>query len=198
MYDYLDKLSKTQREAVMYCDGPQLVIAGAGSGKTRVLTTKIAYLLQNGFRAEEIIALTFTKKAATEMKERIRELVGPNLSRKLWMGTFHSLFSRILRQEAERLGFKSNFTIYDQTDSRSLVKSIIKEMGLDEKLYSPNGVQAQISNAKNNLITPGMYLANRELMTYDARAHRPRLGEIYKTYWNRCYQAGAMDFDDLL
>ena len=198
MYDYLDTLNNSQREAVVYCDGPQLVIAGAGSGKTRVLTTKIAYLLQNGFRAEEIIALTFTKKAATEMKERIRELVGPNLSRKLWMGTFHSLFSRILRQEAERRGFKSDFTIYDQTDSRSLVKAIIKEMGLDDKIYKPNGVQAQISNAKNNLITPGMYLANRELMSYDIKAKRPRLGEIYQTYWNRCYQAGAMDFDDLL
>lgn len=196
--EYLDKLNNSQREAVVYCDGPQLVIAGAGSGKTRVLTTKIAYLLQNGYRAEDIIALTFTKKAATEMKERIRAMVGPNLSRKLWMGTFHSLFSRILRQEAERLGFKSDFTIYDQTDSRSLIKTIIKEMGLDDKIYKPNGIQAQISNAKNNLITPGMYLANRELMSYDAKAKRPRLGEIYQTYWNRCYQAGAMDFDDLL
>ena len=152
----------------------------------------------HGYRADEIIALTFTKKAATEMKERIRDLVGPNLSRKLWMGTFHSLFSRILRQEAERLGFKSDFTIYDQTDARSLVKAIIKEMGLDDKIYKPNGIQAQISNAKNNLITPGMYLANRELMSYDAKAKRPRMGEIYQTYWNRCYQAGAMDFDDLL
>lgn len=194
----LEKLNNSQREAVVYCDGPQLVIAGAGSGKTRVLTTKIAYLLTNGYRADEIIALTFTKKAATEMKERIRDLVGPNLSRKLWMGTFHSLFSRILRQEAERLGFKSDFTIYDQTDARSLVKAIIKEMGLDDKIYKPNGIQAQISNAKNNLITPGMYLANRELMSYDAKAKRPRMGEIYQTYWNRCYQAGAMDFDDLL
>lgn len=194
----LEKLNNSQREAVVYCDGPQLVIAGAGSGKTRVLTTKIAYLLTNGYRANEIIALTFTKKAATEMKERIRDLVGPNLSRKLWMGTFHSLFSRILRQEAERLGFKSDFTIYDQTDARSLVKAIIKEMGLDDKIYKPNGIQAQISNAKNNLITPGMYLANRELMSYDAKAKRPRMGEIYQTYWNRCYQAGAMDFDDLL
>lgn len=166
----LEKLNNSQREAVVYCDGPQLVIAGAGSGKTRVLTTKIAYLLTNGYRADEIIALTFTKKAATEMKERIRDLVGPNLSRKLWMGTFHSLFSRILRQEAERLGFKSDFTIYDQTDARSLVKAIIKEMGLDDKIYKPNGIQAQISNAKNNLITPGMYLANRELMNYDAKA----------------------------
>ena len=198
MNDYLDKLNESQREAVVYCDGPQLVIAGAGSGKTRVLTMKIAYLLQHGYQADEIIALTFTKKAATEMKNRIRDLVGPGMSRRLWMGTFHSLFSRILRQEAARLGFKQDFTIYDQTDSKSLIKAIIKEMNLDDKVYKPNGVQAQISNAKNNLITPGMYLANRELMQYDMHAKRPRLGEIYQTYWNRCYQAGAMDFDDLL
>ena len=198
MSNYLDTLNPSQREAVVYCDGPQLVIAGAGSGKTRVLTMKIAYLLQHGYNADEIIALTFTKKAATEMKSRIRDLVGPGLSRRLWMGTFHSLFSRILRREATRLGFKQDFTIYDQSDSRSLVKSIIKEMGLDDKTYKPNGIQAQISNAKNNLITPGMYRANRELMQYDERAKRPMFADIYQTYWNRCYQAGAMDFDDLL
>ena len=198
MNNYLETLNKSQREAVVYCDGPQLVIAGAGSGKTRVLTMKIAYLLQHGYKADEIIALTFTKKAATEMKNRIRDLVGPGMSRRLWMGTFHSLFSRILRQEAGRLGFKQDFTIYDQSDSRSLIKSIIKEMGLDDKTYKPNGVQAQISNAKNNLITPQMYLANRELMQYDAHAKRPRIGDIYSTYWARCSQAGAMDFDDLL
>ena len=198
MSNYLDTLNPSQREAVVYCDGPQLVIAGAGSGKTRVLTMKIAYLLQHGYDADEIIALTFTKKAATEMKNRIRDLVGPGLSRRLWMGTFHSLFSRILRREATRLGFKQDFTIYDQSDSRSLVKSIIKEMGLDDKTYKPNGIQAQISNAKNNLITPGMYRSNRELMQYDERAKRPRFADIYQTYWNRCYQAGAMDFDDLL
>lgn len=198
MDSYLDTLNKSQREAVVYCDGPQLVIAGAGSGKTRVLTMKIAYLLQHGYHADEIIALTFTKKAATEMKNRIRDLVGPGLSRRLWMGTFHSLFSRILRQEAARLGFKQDFTIYDQTDSKNLIKAIIKEMGLDDKTYKPNGVQAQISNAKNNLITPGMYRSNRELMQYDTHAKRPRLADIYQTYWNRCYQAGAMDFDDLL
>lgn len=198
MINYLETLNNSQREAVVYCDGPQLIIAGAGSGKTRVLTMKIAYLLQHGYKADEIIALTFTKKAATEMKSRIRDLVGPEMSRRLWMGTFHSLFSRILRQEAGRLGFKQDFTIYDQSDSRSLVKSIIKEMNLDDKTYKPNGIQAQISNAKNNLITPGMYKANRELIQYDAHAKRPRFAEIYETYWNRCYQAGAMDFDDLL
>ena len=147
MSNYLDTLNPSQREAVVYCDGPQLVIAGAGSGKTRVLTMKIAYLLQHGYNADEIIALTFTKKAATEMKSRIRDLVGPGLSRRLWMGTFHSLFSRILRREATRLGFKQDFTIYDQSDSRSLVKSIIKGMGLDDKTYKPKGIQAQISDA---------------------------------------------------
>ena len=198
MNDYLETLNPSQREAVVYCDGPQLVIAGAGSGKTRVLTMKIAYLLQHGYKADEIIALTFTKKAASEMKSRIRDLVGPAMSQRLWMGTFHSLFSRILRREAARLGFKQDFTIYDQSDSRSLVKNIIKEMGLDDKTYKPNGIQCQISNAKNNLITPGMYQANRELMQYDEKAHRPRFAEIYQTYWNRCYQAGVMDFDDLL
>ncbi len=196
--NYLDSLNESQRAAVEYCDGPQLVIAGAGSGKTRVLTYKIAHLLTHGYKPDEIIALTFTKKAATEMQNRIQQIVGVNAARRLWMGTFHSLFSRILRREAGRLGFKSDFTIYDQSDSRSLVKAIIKEMGLDDKQYKPNSVQAQISNAKNNLITPGMYSANRELREYDTRSKRPMLHEIYQRYWNRCYQAGAMDFDDLL
>jgi len=196
--DYLEKLNTSQREAVEYCDGPQLVIAGAGSGKTRVLTMKIAYLLQHGYQAQEIIALTFTKKAATEMQNRIKDLVGPGLSRRLWMGTFHSLFCRILRQEAGRIGFKPDFTIYDQADSRSLVKTIIKEMGLDEKIYKPNGIQAQISNMKNNLFTPTTYFATKELVQYDHSAKRPKFGEIYRTYWYRCSQAGAMDFDDLL
>ena len=198
MNDILDSLNESQRAAVEYCDGPQLVIAGAGSGKTRVLTMKIAYLLIHGYQPQEIIALTFTKKAATEMQQRIQQLVGINSARRLWMGTFHSLFSRILRREAERLGFKSDFTIYDQTDSRSLIKTIIKEMGLDDKLYKPNSVQAQISNAKNNLITPGMYASNKELREYDNRSKRPLLHEVYTRYWNRCFQAGAMDFDDLL
>ena len=196
--NYLDSLNPSQRAAVEYCDGPQLVIAGAGSGKTRVLTMKIAYLLQHGYNAEEIIALTFTKKAALEMKARIQSLVGPGPARRLWMGTFHSLFSRILRRESAALGFKSDFTIYDQQDSRSLVKAIIKELNLDDKVYKPNSIQGQISNAKNNLVTPGMYAANRELMMYDAQARRPRFAEIYQQYWNRCYRAGAMDFDDLL
>jgi len=197
--EILSSLNNSQRAAVEFCDGPQLVIAGAGSGKTRVLTVKIAYLLkEKGYRPDEIIALTFTKKAATEMQERIQQLVGGNSARRIWMGTFHSLFSRILRREAERLGFKSDFTIYDQQDSRNLVKAIIKEMALDDKQYKPNSVHSQISNAKNNLITPGMYAANRELMLFDASAKRPKMAEIYQRYWNRCYQAGAMDFDDLL
>ena len=198
MENYLLSLNESQRAAVEYCDGPQLVIAGAGSGKTRVLTMKIAYLLTHGYHPQEIIALTFTKKAATEMQQRIQQLVGPAPARRLWMGTFHSLFSRILRREAGRIGFKSDFTIYDQTDSRSLIKAIIKEMQLDDKIYKPNSVQAQISNAKNNLITPGMYSANKELISYDTHARRPLLHQIYQTYWNRCFQAGAMDFDDLL
>lgn len=198
MEQYLAQLNENQRAAVEYCDGPQLVIAGAGSGKTRVLTYKIAYLLTHGYEADDILALTFTKKAATEMKERITQLVGPGKARRLWMGTFHSIFCRILRQEAARLGFKSDFTIYDQTDSRSLVKSIIKEMGLDDKQYKASSVQAQISNAKNALVTPSMYLANAELMSYDRQCRRPMIGQIYQQYWNRCYQSGAMDFDDLL
>ncbi|MDO4497282.1 MAG: 3'-5' exonuclease [Bacteroidales bacterium] len=197
MDNYLDSLNPSQRAAVEYCDGPQLVIAGAGSGKTRVLTMKIAHLLRNGYKPNDIIALTFTKKAATEMQNRINQLV-PGAARSLWMGTFHSLFSRILRREAERLGFPHDFTIYDQTDSRSLIKAIIKELNLDDKQYKPNSVANQISNAKNNLVTPGMYLANKELMSYDAAARRPRIGDIYQIYWNRCIQAGAMDFDDLL
>lgn len=196
--NYLDSLNPSQRAAVEYCDGPQLVIAGAGSGKTRVLTMKIAYLLQHGYHPNDIIALTFTKKAATEMQSRIQQLVGADSARRLWMGTFHSLFSRILRREAERIGFHHDFTIYDQQDSRNLIKAIIKEMGLDDKQYKPNSIQAIISNAKNNLVTPGMYLANRELQMYDAQARRPRIGDIYMQYWNRCLQAGAMDFDDLL
>lgn len=198
MENYLDQLNPSQRAAVEYCDGPQLVIAGAGSGKTRVLTMKVAYLLTHGYRPDEVLALTFTKKAATEMQQRIQTLVGPGAARRVWMGTFHSIFSRILRREAPLLGFKPDFTIYDQTDSRSLVKTIIKEMQLDDKTYKPNAVQGQISNAKNNLVTPGMYMANAELRSYDRQCRRPLIGEIYQEYWNRCYKAGAMDFDDLL
>ncbi len=196
--DLLQDLNTAQRDAVLYTDGPQLVIAGAGSGKTRVLTYKIAHLLQQGYEPYRILALTFTIKAANEMKERVASLVGAETAAQLWMGTFHSIFSRILHANAECLGFRRDFTIYDTADSRSLIKSIIKEMQLDDKLYKPNSVQAAISNAKNALITPGAYAANAELMELDRRQKRPKLYDIYKTYWNRCYRAGAMDFDDLL
>ena len=196
--ELLQDLNAAQREAVTYTDGPQLVIAGAGSGKTRVLTYKIAYLLQQGYEPWRILALTFTIKAANEMKERIAALVGQNIASRLWMGTFHSIFSRILHANAECLNFRKDFTIYDTADSRSLIKSIIKEMQLDDKLYKPNAVQAAISNAKNALITPGAYAANAELMELDRRQKRPMMYNIYRTYWSRCFRAGAMDFDDLL
>lgn len=198
MTDYLNELNDSQREAVLYNEGPSLVIAGAGSGKTRVLTYKIAYLLDNGYEPWSILALTFTNKAAREMKERIARQVGQERARYLWMGTFHSIFSRILRAEAEALGFTSNFTIYDATDSKSLVKAIIKEMNLDDKVYKPGMVQGRISNAKNHLVLPEAYAANAELIEADRAAKVPLLHEIYLRYWNRCRQSDAMDFDDLL
>ena len=198
MTDYLNELNDSQREAVMYNDGSSLVIAGAGSGKTRVLTYKIAYLLDNGYEPWSILALTFTNKAAREMKERIARQVGPERARYLWMGTFHSIFSRILRAEADALGFTSNFTIYDATDSKSLVKAIIKEMNLDDKVYKPGMVQGRISQAKNHLVMPEAYAANAELVEADQAAKVPLVREIYARYWNRCRQSDAMDFDDLL
>ena len=198
MTTYLDELNESQRAAVLYNDGPSLVIAGAGSGKTRVLTYKIAYLLDNGFEPWTILALTFTNKAAREMKERIAKQVGPDRARYLWMGTFHSIFSRILRKEAEAIGFTSNFTIYDASDSKSLVNSIVKEMQLDNKTYKPGLVQSRISNAKNHLVSPDMYAANAEFFQADSEAKIPAMREIYKRYWERCKQSNAMDFDDLL
>ena len=198
MTNYLDELNEGQRAAVLYNDGPSLVIAGAGSGKTRVLTYKIAYLLDQGYKPWSILALTFTNKAAREMKERIARQVGENLARYLWMGTFHSIFSRILRAEADAIGFSSNFTIYDASDSKSLVKSIIREMGLDDKTYKPGVVQSRISQAKNHLILPGAYAASGELYRADADAKMPQLRDIYLRYWERCRQSDAMDFDDLL
>ncbi|MDR1679260.1 MAG: UvrD-helicase domain-containing protein [Prevotellaceae bacterium] len=194
----LSELNKSQLEAVLYCDGPSLVIAGAGSGKTRVLTYKIAYLISCGMPADAILALTFTNKAAREMKERIAQMVGWTVARRLWMGTFHSIFSRILRAEAETLGFDSRFTIYDTADSKSLLKAIIKEKALDDKIYKVSSVQARISTAKNNLITPQAYRNNRELLEADSRARMPLLAEIYAAYAARCKAANAMDFDDLL
>ena len=198
MVNYLDELNESQRAAVLYNEGPSLVIAGAGSGKTRVLTYKIAYLLDSGYEARSILALTFTNKAAREMKERIARQVGAERARYLWMGTFHSVFSRILRTEAESIGFTSNFTIYDSSDSKSLIKSIIKEMHLDDKVYKPGTVQARISNAKNHLILPDAYAANAELYESDAAAKIPAVRDIYRFYWERCRQSDVMDFDDLL
>ena len=196
--DYLEKLNEQQRAAVEYCDGPQLVIAGAGSGKTRVLTYKIVHLLRQGYEPWRIMALTFTNKAAREMRERIEPLAGPEVAAQLWMGTFHSIFSRLLRRNAERIGFKADFIIYDQSDSRSLIKLIVKDMGLDDKIYKPATIQNQISNAKNALITPDDYARNQDLIDADRDAQRPETAAIYKAYWNRCRIAGAMDFDDLL
>lgn len=198
MSDYIQELNEGQRAAVLYNDGPSLVIAGAGSGKTRVLTYKIAYLLENDYQPWNILALTFTNKAAREMKERIARQVGAERARYLWMGTFHSIFLRILHAEAERLGFTPRFTIYDTADSKSLLRSIIKEMGLDEKVYKPGTVQARISNAKNHLVSPAGYAANKEAYEGDCAAKMPALRDIYRRYWERCRQADAMDFDDLL
>ena len=196
--DLLNDLNESQRKAVEYIDGPSLVIAGAGSGKTRVLTYKIAYLLQQGVKPWSIMALTFTNKAAREMKERIGKLVGQELAQHLYMGTFHSIFSRILRAEAQHIGFTNNFTIYDESDSRSLIKTIVKEMGLDEKVYKPASVHSRISMAKNNLMSAENYARDKESYQADQRAKMPRLGEIFITYVQRCQQANAMDFDDLL
>ena len=194
---FLSELNDSQREAVLFCDGPSLVIAGAGSGKTRVLTYKIAWLLEQGLKAWQILALTFTNKAAREMKERIGRLVGEEQARYLQMGTFHSVFSRILRAEADKLGFNANFTIYDQTDARSLVKAIIKEMGLDDKVYKPHSVADRISMAKNHLILAGQY-GQTAWAQDDAHSKRPQITNIYIRYAERCRQANAMDFDDLL
>lgn len=196
--EYLKQLNESQYAAVTYCDGASLVIAGAGSGKTRVLTYKIAYLLEQGLPPYSILALTFTNKAAREMKERIASITGQQVARRLWMGTFHSIFSRILRSEAEHIGYPSNFTIYDTADSKSLLKSIVKEMQLDDKVYRVSAIQSRISNAKNALITSKAYEQNKELVESDLNAKMPMVREIYKRYQSRCFQAGAMDFDDLL
>ena len=197
MNAYLEELNESQRNAVLYNDGPSLVIAGAGSGKTRVLTYKIAYLMELGYDPWNILALTFTNKAAREMKERIARQVGER-ARYLWMGTFHSIFSRILRVEAQTIGFTSNFTIYDASDSKSLIKSIIKEMQLDDKTYKPGNVQSRISNAKNHLILPDAYASDASIMKADMEAKMPAIRDIYRRYWERCRQSNAMDFDDLL
>lgn len=196
--DLLKDLNEAQRAAVEYVDGPSLVIAGAGSGKTRVLTYKIAYLLSQGMKPWSIMALTFTNKAAREMKERIGKLVGNDLAQHLYMGTFHSIFSRILRAEAEHIGFNNNFTIYDESDSRSLIKAIVKEMGLDDKKYKPAAVHAKISMAKNNLMSAAAYESDAAIFEQNKRAQMPEVGKIFVAYVQRCKQANAMDFDDLL
>ena len=196
--DLLKDLNEAQRAAVEYIDGPSLVIAGAGSGKTRVLTYKIAYLLSQGMKPWSIMALTFTNKAAREMKERIGKLVGNDLAQHLYMGTFHSIFSRILRAEAEYIGFNNNFTIYDESDSRSLIKAIVKEMGLDDKKYKPAAVHAKISMAKNNLMSAAAYESDAAIFEQNKRAQMPEVGKIFVAYVQRCKQANAMDFDDLL
>lgn len=196
--DFLKDLNESQRAAVEYNEGPSLVIAGAGSGKTRVLTYKIAYLLGHGYEPWQILALTFTNKAAREMKERIARQVGRGRSNHLWMGTFHSVFSRILRVESDMIGFSSHFTIYDSSDSKSLIKTIIKEMQLDEKVYKPGNVQSRISNAKNHLVLPQAYASNPSVIEADKEAKMPLIWKIYQSYWERCRQSDAMDFDDLL
>lgn len=196
--DLLNDLNEAQRAAVEYIDGPSLVIAGAGSGKTRVLTYKIAFLLSQGMKPWSIMALTFTNKAAREMKERIGKLVGNDLAQHLYMGTFHSIFSRILRAEAEHIGFNNNFTIYDESDSRSLIKAIVKEMGLDDKKYKPAAVHAKISMAKNNLMSAAAYESDAAIFEQNKRAQMPEVGKIFVAYVQRCKQANAMDFDDLL
>ena len=198
MQNYLEQLNEAQRAPVLHKDGPLIVIAGAGSGKTRVLTMRIAYLMQQGVDSFNILALTFTNKAAREMKDRIAKIVGNAEAKNLWMGTFHSVFARILRAESDKLGYPSNFTIYDTQDSQRLIGQIIKEHQLDKDVYKPNQVLHRISSYKNSLITIRAYFNNPELMEADAMAKRPRIGEIYQEYVDRCFKAGAMDFDDLL
>lgn len=196
--NYLEQLNEAQRAAVSYLDGPQLVIAGAGSGKTRVLTYKIVHLLHQGIDPWRILALTFTNKAANEMRERIKAMVGDRTASRLWMGTFHSIFRRILAAHTDRIGFKPGFTIYDSADSKALVKTIIKEMDLDDKIYKPSVVLNAISGAKNALISPAAYKASADIIAADRRARRPQLYQLYETYCRRCFVANAMDFDDLL
>lgn len=197
MEEFLKNLNEPQREAVITTDGPLMIIAGAGSGKTRVLTYRIAYLIKKGIDPFNIIALTFTNKAAREMRERIENVVGPE-ARNLWMGTFHSIFAKILRIEADKLGYPSHFTIYDTEDSKSVIKGILKEMNLDDKVYKTSMVLNRISNAKNNLITAAMYAQNDEVNAYDISSGKPQMAKIYKAYEDKCFKSGAMDFDDLL
>jgi DNA helicase II / ATP-dependent DNA helicase PcrA len=197
--DYLDSLNESQRVAVEQIDGPVMVIAGAGSGKTRVLTFRIAYMIEKGgVDPFNVLALTFTNKAAREMTERIGSIVGSSEAKNITMGTFHSVFARLLRYNADRLGYPTNFTIYDTQDTKSLLKDIVKELGLDDKIYKPSMVYGRISAAKNNLISPEAYAENPEIIAEDKQSQRPEIARIYKAYAVRCFKAGAMDFDDLL
>src|SRR6478752_3347915 len=198
MQKYIEQLNEAQREPVLQKDGPMIIIAGAGSGKTRVLTIRIAYLMHQGVDPFNILSLTFTNKAAKEMKHRISDIVGSAEAKNLWMGTFHSVFARILRSEADKLGYPTNFTIYDSQDSQRLISQIIKEKQLDRDVYKPKQVLGRISSYKNSLITVKAYFNNPELQEADAMSKKPRLGEIYKNYVDRCFKSGAMDFDDLL
>jgi DNA helicase II / ATP-dependent DNA helicase PcrA len=196
--NYLNDLNESQKQAVINTEGPSLVIAGAGAGKTRVLTYRIVHLLQKDIPAGKILALTFTNKAAKEMRERITRIISPEIARYLWMGTFHSIFAKILRMDGEKLGYKPNFTIYDSSDSKSLIRSIIKELNLDDNIYKPGVITSRISTAKNNLVTSGMYSADPSMQDYDKSSRMPLLAEVYRIYSARCYKANAMDFDDLL
>ena len=198
MQDYLQGLNEPQKEAVLHRDGPIMIVAGAGSGKTKVLTTRIAHLMANGVDAFNILALTFTNKAAAEMKERVEKILGNNQARNLYIGTFHSVFARILRAEADKLGYPRNFTIYDTDDAKSVVKTVVNELGLDDKQYKPNVVYNRISGAKNGLITAAEYMNDFAIQQEDVRANRPMLGQIFDAYCKRCFKNGAMDFDDLL
>jgi len=198
MQDYLLPLNEPQREAVLYTEGPLMIVAGAGSGKTKVLTTRIAHLIHQGVDSFRILALTFTNKAAKEMKERIEVILGNHEARNLYIGTFHSVFSRLLRADAERLGYPSNFTIYDTDDAKSVIKSIVKELNLDDKVYKASFVYNRISTTKNNLYTYKEYRADNTIQQEDARSNRPMIGEIFEYYSKRCFKNGAMDFDDLL
>jgi DNA helicase-2/ATP-dependent DNA helicase PcrA len=198
MQEYLSTLNEQQKEAVLYTEGPLMIVAGAGSGKTKVLTTRIAHLIGQGVDSFRILALTFTNKAAKEMKERIEHILGNSEARNLYIGTFHSVFARVLRIEAERMGYPANFTIYDADDVKSVLRSIVKELNLDDKVYKPAIIYNRISTAKNNLYTFREYKADATIQEEDARGNRPRIGEIFEIYTKRCFRNGAMDFDDLL
>src|SRR5215475_15538511 len=198
MQDYLNGLNEAQKEAVLHINGPLMIVAGAGSGKTKVLTTRIAHLMANGIDAFNILALTFTNKAAREMKERVERILGNNEARNLYIGTFHSVFARILRAEAPKLGYPNNFTIYDTDDAKSVVKTVINELNLDDKHYKPSTVYNRISSAKNALVGPAEYRNDYHIQQEDMRANRPAIGDIYDAYAKRCFKNGAMDFDDLL